>query len=771
MVISIALMGFAASASVLAFIQSKAGDPLPEKSFSFLLSVTAFLLSIFTIASFWLAQIIPFSPFQLVWQKRQFLYLIGFYVIFFIPFFLAGCFIGLNFIWFKRKIARVYFFNLLGSGAGVIAAFLSFYIIPPNLLCAVPSLFAFLSLLFVALKKNTPRFPVIITLFGASILSIYLINGGTPLKISQYKDIRKTLQLPEARIEYVRYSPLGLVQVVDAPSMRYAAGLSLTYGEGPPPQKGLFVDGNSYGAVTNFAADKGALRYLDYTTYALPYHLFSPRQVLVLNAGGGSHVLGALYHTADHITAVEPHPEVINLLRGPLRSFSQNIYCNHHHIEIHTGSPREFIARELNSYDLIQLDLIGTWGGVGGGIYATGENYAYTREAFETYYARLKPQGILSASTWLNSPPRAFLKLLALALDTAEGRSGRERSRSIMAIRSWANGTVLVKKGEFSISEVQNLKKFCTERAFDLVYYPGIEQSEVNHYHVLETPVYYETVRNFLTQDKLEQRYAHCLFHIQPPTDDKPYFDHFFRLSALPSLLKVLGREWVTFLEWGYMVLWGILAQALILAPVFVALPLLFMRNVKQNAPRKRPTLFFYFGSLGLAFMFIEMGCIQKFVLVLTYPIFALALVLFTLMFFSGIGSLLSTTVAKISKVIPFVAIIVISITYIIFLDDLLKIFFPCSLPVKCIYAVLLLAPLGLFMGMPFPVGLQMVSDTQAGHIPWAWGVNGVASVIAPVLGSLLSVSFGFRMVMIISVSLYGAAGFMLHCKFPLRRS
>jgi len=762
MVISIALLGFAASGTLLALIQNRGKKPLTGEHCALPFSLISFLLFIFIVASFYLAQMIPFSPFQLVWQRTQYVYLAGYYVLFFVPFFLAGCFIGLNFMCYKRTIARVYFYNLLGSGLGVVIAFVCFYVIPPALLLIVSSFFAFLAFLFSARPRIRTRPYLILNIAGVLFLLICVINGGIPLRISPYKGISKGMQLPGATLEYEQYSPLGLVQVVDAPSLRYAPGLSLAYTQGPPPQKEVFIDGNSYGAVTNFKGDEGNLAYLDYSTFALAYHVISPQQVLVLNPGGGSQVLAALYHSPATIHAVESHPGIVNLLRGPLRSFSQGIYNHHPHIEVDIASPREFIARDRRTYDLIQLDLIGSWGGAGGGIYATGENFMYTIEAFQGYFEHLKPNGILSASAWLSSPPRTFPKLLALAVETVEKNSRGATSCSLAAVRSWATGTVLMKNGEFSPAQVIAIRDFCRKRAFDLVYYPGIDRREVNHYSVLEKPVYYETMRDLLQRDRRNELYENYVFNIEVPTDDRPYFFHFFRLSALFYLLKTLGREWIPFLEWGYVILWGTLAQALLLAPLFLFLPLVFLKGRQRLPSLGKGRIFLYFSFLGLGFMFIEMGFIQKFILLLTHPIFALALALFTLLFFSGIGSLLSSRVGERSRWIPFAGIILFSCIYVIFLDGLLEVFLPCSLLLKCILAVLLLAPLALFMGMPFPIGLQLVSDKQSSYIPWVWGVNGVASVIAPVMGSLLSVCLGFRAVMLLSLLLYGLAGWII---------
>jgi len=763
MVISIALLGFAASGTLLAVVQRSKKGSLCDEDYVRLLSLTSFILSIFIVVSFRLAQRIPFSPFELVWDKRQYAYLTGYYALFFIPFFLAGCFIGLNFMRFKKRVSLVYFYNLTGSGAGVAIAFLSFSAVAPEKLLIICSGLAFLGFLLSAVTRSASKYYTALIVTGAFFLLACLVTGGPPLRISPYKGISKALQIPGAKLEHELFSPLGLVQVVDAPSIRSAPGLSLTFTHAPPPQKEVFVDGNPYGSVTNFMGDMENLAFLDYSTCSAAFHAFSPERVLVLNPGGGAHLLAALSHGADHIQAVEPIPVIIQLLKGPLKSFSRGIYDQHPKIRVQAASPRGFISRDESSYDLIDMGIIGSWGGLGSGIYATGENYVYTREAFQNYFTHLKPQGMLSASVWLSSPPRAFLKLLALALETLENAGVEDPSRQMAAIRSWATGTVLIKNGGFTGSEIERIKAFCRKRAFDLVYYPGIDSSQVNRFSILDNPIYFETVSRLLNTAGRDELYERYMFNIRPPTDDRPYFFHFFKLAAFPFLARTLGKEWIPFLEWGYVILWATLAQALIGAPILMLLPLIFLgRQEKTAAPLSKVSMALYFSMLGFAFMFIEMGYIQKFIMVLAHPMVALALVLCIILVFSGMGSLVSTRIGKGTLWVPFAVLILLAVTLLLFLDGILKALLPYPLIIKCLAAVLLLGPIAFFMGMPFPLGLQLVSDTQSSYIPWVWGVNGVASVIAPVLGSLLSVCLGFRMLMVFSALLYCLAGWVL---------
>ncbi len=769
MVISVSLLGFAASGTLLAALNIRKGRQSQRNMFGLYFLLISFLMLLFIPITFFIAQKIPFSPFELAWQKKQFLYLCGYYFLFLIPFFLAGCFVGLSFIYCKENVARVYCCNMIGSSAGVLVAFISFYWIPPKMLLFVPMLLSFCALLCCFSREGGGGRSVyaVVAATGAVFLSIWIMWGGISLNISPYKGISHCLQLPGARLEYEGYSPLGLLQVVSSPSLRDAPGLSLKYTKSTPTQKALFMDGNANGVVTEFNNDRSSLEYLDYATFSLGYHLVFPGRVLILKPEGETQILGSYFHGYDQIKAIESHRDILSLLKGPLNSFTQNIYNNNQHIQVEASSPREYLAGQNSRYDIIQLGLTGSLGGGGGGIYATEENYVYTIEAFQEYFKHLNPDGILTASAWLNNPPRSFLKLITLAIETLEREVQTEIGLSFAAIRSWGTGTVVLKRGIFSPEDISKIRIFCEKRGFDPVYFSGIHPKEVNKYNILERPLYYDSSIHLLDQDTREQFYAGYIFNVRPPTDDKPYFSHYFKLSAISYLLKTLGRDWIPFLEWGYIILWGTLVQVLVFAPIFIFLPLFFIKKGSKPRMLMKGRNFVFFSLLGLAFMFLEMAFVQRFIFLLNHPIYALALIIFTLTLFSGIGSLSSQSLGKKGVYLPFTAIMVLICFYIFCLDPLLKTLLNCTVIWKSLSAVFLLAPLAFFMGMPFPLGLQVVSNRNSEYIPWIWGINGLASVVAPVLGSLLIVNIGFYPLMFVSLALYLFAFLFFYSIFP----
>jgi hypothetical protein len=398
----------------------------------------------------------------------------------------------------------------------------------------------------------------------------------------------------------------------------------------------------------------------------------------------------------------------------------------------------------------------------------------------------------------LKLPPRDTLKLFATIAETLEKRDNENFSYSstispafsMIFIRGWKTGTILVKNGSFTEYEIAATKQFCKNRSFDLVYYPGITETEANQYNLLEQPEYFSAVQTILFGDR-QKFFEDYAFNIKPTTDDKPYFFHFFKWESVPLFLETMRKGWIPFVEWGYIILIATLIQAIFASIVLILAPLLATKahTLKDNtvADRKIPLnpplskgdfsnfplsqrgaggilklrIFIYFLLLGLGFLFIEMAFIQKFILLLAYPTYAIAVVLCSFLVFAGFGSLSSKRL-RVGRVKPVIiailSIVFISLLYLLFLDDLFRLFISQTDAVKIPIAIMLIAPLAFFMGMPFPLGLQKVSETESNLIPWAWAINGCASVISAVLATCLAISFGFTVVVIIATVLYGIA-------------
>jgi len=754
MAISIALLGFGASGSFIALFREKL-----RRRFYSLFTLFSFLFSISLYFSLVFSQKIPFDPFLIVWFKEQYLYLLGYYLVLFIPFFLGASCIGISFIRFTGKIHKVYFYNLLGSGAGALAAVLLMYVLSPTHLLLTIAALAFLASVISALSLSKRALQLIIIASFFIMLGFFLYPPR--LQISQYKALMTSLHLPGARVLSQSSSPLGVIHVLESPAIRYAPGLSLNFQGELPPQLALFIDADSMCAITNFAGDLKNLSYLDYRSAALAYHLLENPRVLILGSGGGSEVLTALYHGAKSIEAVEINPQIVDLVREKYGEFSNHIYSRPD-VSVKVAEGRGFIQASSEKYDLIQIALLDSFAASSAGVYALSESYIYTLEAMKEYLGHLSSEGILSITRWLRMPPRDGIKLFATAVQTLQKLGVDDPSSHLIFIRSWATSTLLIKSSSFSSSQIEELREFSEERLFDIIWYSGIKPGEVNRYNILERPHYYEASSRILSPDR-DSFYRDYLFDIVPATDNSPYFFHFFRLRSLPHLLKTMGAEWVPFMEWGYIILLATLVQAVGVSIFLIILPLFFLKGTRTRGSRTR--VFIYFLSLGLAYMFMEISFIQKFTLFLSYPIYAAAVIIAGFLFFSGWGSYLSGrfSLANSSKIAVAVgAIIMVTLVYLFFIDHIFSFFISFPDSIKILISLLLIAPLAFFMGMPFPLGLGIVSSGNPPLVPWAWGINGCGSVISPALATVLAISFGFNLVVSCALFLYLLAALSL---------
>jgi len=322
-------------------------------------------------------------------------------------------------------------------------------------------------------------------------------------------------------------------------------------------------------------------------------------------------------------------------------------------------------------------------------------------------------------------------------------------------IRSWNTSTLLVKNEPFSDEAIISLKTFCKERWFDLVYYPGMAADEANHYNRLREPWYFEGASQLLgtSPDAYMEDYK---FNIRPATDDRPYFSHFLKWQTMSELLSLRNRGGLPLLEWGYLILVATLAAALLASFLLVLLPLWLQRSNGARRRGLRWRMILYFAAIGTAFMFVEIAFIQKFILFLHHPLYAISVVLCAFLVFAGLGSLFSTRFGKRASLLTIsLGIGLFSVFYVLLLPGLFNWLMHLPGAVKILVSALLIAPLAFLMGMPFPLGLGVVSNRAPSAIPWAWGINGCASVVSAILATLLAIHLGFRFVVFLAVGLY----------------
>jgi hypothetical protein len=251
--------------------------------------------------------------------------------------------------------------------------------------------------------------------------------------------------------------------------------------------------------------------------------------------------------------------------------------------------------------------------------------------------------------------------------------------------------------------------------------------------------------------------------------DDRPYFSHFFRWDKAQTLFQRLGREWLPLIELGYLFVIATLCQALLASGLLILLPLVFLRKIQRQSgeagseagPIDAVGTVLYFGCIGLAFMFLEMALIPKYGLLLSHPIYSAAVVLASILVFAGLGSLCVGAVESRWRGflwIPVGGIFLWVAFQVLAGERVVEWALPLPFWGRAALAVGMIAVLAFFMGWLFPSGLRAMARGFPGLVPWAWGVNGCASVVGAVLGKCLAVSAGFRMLMITAWVLYLSA-------------
>lgn len=756
MVISLALLGFGASGTLVALLRA----PLLRR-FELAYPAAALAFAIGAPLLFQFAQRIPVDALELFWSPRQWLRLAAVYLLLALPFLAAATAICLALARPGAPIHRLYGADLAGSGAGALGSVaLLIWLAPWPALLAVSAL----GLLAAALGGHAcgrgARWAAV-ALAGLLLLPA-LPAGWGELRISQYKGLSETLRLPGATVVARRSGPLGQVSVVASPRvpLRHAPGLSLTSRQPLPEQLALFVDGDGLSAINRFDGDLAPLAYLGDTPEALPYVLFERPRVLVLGAGGGSEVLRALWHGAATVDAVELNPQVAGLLTGPLADFAGDLY-RHPRVRLHLAEGRAFVARDTARYDLLQVALLDGFGAAAAGLHALDESYLYTVEAFGDYLGRLAEGGVLAITRWNRLPPRDSLKLVATARAALARAGAADPAAQLILVRGWNTHTLLVRATPFPPAALAAVRRFAAGRAFDLAWLPGMARSEANRFNRLAEPSYHDGARALLG-DGADRFIAAYKFAIAPATDDRPHFFHFLRPGTLPELFRLRGAGGLALVDWGYPLLLAALLQALLLGGLLILLPLWLARRRQVAAPAgvRRWSVFAYFGAIGLAFMGLEMAFIQKLVLFLGHPLYAVAVALTGFLVAAGLGSMLvERLLARYGETAvrhgALVAIGLVGLAYLLLLPGLLGQLLGWPDPARVAVALALIAPLGLAMGLPLPLGLRRVAAKAPELLPWAWGINGCASVVGAVLATLLALHAGFGAVVLVALWLY----------------
>lgn len=748
LVVSIAFMGYGASGTFLSLF--KAHESIDRDKF---LSWSALLYSLAILASFFLCNLLPFDFIKLSWDKGQLPFVFIYYLLLSVPFFFAGLTISFAISRTSSLVNKIYFSDLLGAGTGTLLVLVVFL---PKGDRGVILFVSFLALLasFLFSERRPVRFKVLLSILMAGEIVLFLLAPAwLSFKISPYKAFPVALKFPQAKHLHTKWNAVSRVDILESSALRYAPGLSLMYDQKLPHQLGLSTDGGELSAITRTEnTQESSLEFLSYLPASLAYSFVENPSTLIIEPKGGLDVLSAFYFNAGQIKVIEKNPLILKFLREELAEPSGNLYHSKK-VQSVSAFSRSALKREKDTFDLIVFSLTDVFGATGTGLQGFSESYLYTVESFSHILNRLSPNGLVSVTRYLLPPPRQEIKILATWIEALEKNKLDPASHTI-AIRSWGTISFFIKKSPFSQQDIQKLKNFTDKCLFDLVYYPGIKAEEVNLHNILDSPLYYTLTLQLLSPPEREKLYRNYLFQITPASDNRPFFFNFFKLTKLKTTYTVFGQKWLPFLQ-GEFLVFLLFIQSLIIAFVLILLPRIILR--KQNDRKKGGSLkaFFYFSLIGMAFMFVEIIFIQRFILFLGHPLYSISIIIFSLLFSSSLGSFFSKKILGLDKrknlrksLLFCAGLIVLYLFLVPLLFDLLT---HLSLFLKMVLTFLVVFPLGFLMGFPFPTGIRLLAEQEKGLIPWAWATNAFSSVVNSISALLIAFWTGYTFVLLLA--------------------
>jgi hypothetical protein len=757
LVISLCMLGFAVSGVVL----SRWLAPLlARREETMAASAALFGLSLLMAAAVF--YVVPPGP---QWAASRvafvaaFLKLVPLSLFFAVPFVFAGLILGLLLASPDLRSPLVYGFDLLGSAAGAVlvlpilavvgverAAFLTAmgFAAGAWLLCrprmAAVRLLLLSNLVVLGAATSAPEWWLRMSYPEGSVLAATQVPGsGFVLESVQWD--------PVARIEFSRI-PHPRPDTVAWP---YLVGEDLPFLD--RFERILTQNNTAYTYAVRYDGRPDSLAGIEQTMYMAAYEATSVKKprVLVIGVGGGFDVLAAIRGDAGSITGVEVNGATLDLLTRREHEYF-GPWASDPRVTLVHDDGRHYLAAHREPFDVLQLSGVDSVSGTPAAAHVFSENYLYTAEAMDLFIARLGPEGIINLMRTEYVPPKEMLRALVTAV-FALRRAGVARPADHVALVASRDGlfvALLVKKSAFRPAEVDKLGSWAGSSPFmGLAAAPGHNGERRNVYQL------------FLSLDdpRLERAFvAGYPFDVRPATDDRPFF---FRFSFWRHLWSRVPAEAasVPVLELGLVLL---LAIASVAALFCLFLPLRLLAGAGLRVPGAS-RFAAYFGGLGLGYLGIEMALIQKFGLLLGHPNYALSVVLAGLLLATGLGSLLSEWLLEAFGRLRFVGY---ALAMLVLLEGWLV--FPqlgpvaaWSLAARVSVVLVLIGPVGLLLGVFFPAGLAGLKATAPAFVPWAWGVNGIFSVLAPILGVAVSVTLGGEMLLLAAVPVYLGAGLL----------
>ncbi|MGA7929559.1 MAG: hypothetical protein WCA20_26595 [Candidatus Sulfotelmatobacter sp.] len=695
-------------------------------------------------------EVVLHVPVMLTATGPNFLHLTAIYVAAALPFFLTGVQFAVIFARETRHISRLYGADLGGGALACLALvpFLNWLGGPNTILVASVALTA------AALVWTASR-------IGRRV-AFALLAGFLMLIAANFSDrlidvvYAKGVFRDPAWVEFARWNALSRVEVDRV----------------GPATKAIVIDADASTFIMN--CDLAHWHDTDWEDDLMSQppalaNVLRPRgEFAIIGPGGGVDVLRAVANGSPSVTGIEINPIIADtIMRGRYAAYSQHLY-QHPHVHILVTDGRSYLRSTPQQFDVVQMTLVDTWASTAAGAFALSENNLYTVEAFREYFEHLKPDGMIAITRWEFRHPREALRVVSVAIEALHNLGVTEPARHFIV----ASGgpldedgipvVVLAKKSAFTTEEESAVRAHFEEYdELDPLYLPSSPAKNPFADLIASNDPY-----------RFAQSYA---YNVSPVTDNAPFF--FFTLKPGQILGQRGQRHSVDWkVNLGVLVLVLVLVISLAAVLGFLVLPL----AIKSG--RQSPLPLLYFVAVGLGYILVEIAFIQRFVLFLGHPTYALTVVIFLLMLASGAGSLFSRRWLPRTEMawMPITLVIAALLVDVFFLPNWLEAWMGLGLYSRIVVSGLLLAPLGFVMGMPFPTGLRALAARRVLDVPggvtgknednaveWAWAMNAAASVLGSVLAMVIAIQFGLNVTLACGVAAYLLALVLLPALHP----
>ena len=759
LIIGVALLGFSAAGS---YLTARQNDPRTHAAGR--IGRHAWLASMAVIAALVLISTLRLNPEALPFLGyRNLLSLLVLDLIVAVPFFLAGLCTGRLVAWSGSDVGQFYFTDLLGAGLGALASLIALKTVGAVAGAFIAAALAALAAWCLGAASSRWRVTYVATLVAALLLAVLTtLTGALPLHPPPSKEMFGE----ESRIDFSGWSVTGRIDVGKPTTERQSFGgvLSSRFTKPPPGSRLIFQDGAApagFLQVTGRPEDEEILgAYLQGAAYVVR----PANSALVIGIGGGVDALIAMHYGVQRVIGVDINPVTVRAISERFHDESPALWREPGRFRMEVAEGRHFLTRTGERFDRIQLSGVDTFTALATGAYALSENFLYTTEAQSAYWAHLTDDGILSFSRWLFDPPRETLRLVNTQLAMLDRAKIPNPAQHFVIVAGgfgeapWAE--TLLKKTPFSQTEVDRVATWADNLGFRLIYDP---------FHPRDNAF------NAFISATAEQRAALIdayMYAVAPTTDDRPYFFNFYRWDSLWRIgggrmgaARGTGGYFPTTLPLGQMVLATSVVQILLLASVAILAPLVWRRERLAGVNRRRGFTFGFFGALGLGFMLVEMALLQKYSVFVGGPAYSLAVTLASLLIATGIGAWLSRsfdgrTLRPILVALAGIIVVVVAETW--FLNSAMPTLLGLPLGARWAVTAAMCLPVGLLLGMPFPMGLRVLEDRDPALRAWAWGVNGFAGVLGSMLCVVLSMAIGFTGALYAACAVYAIGALSL---------